>query len=363
MNSNRLSKSAPAGIMDESGGRGTTTGGCLGDGKEGNSRRRWMSTGVSTLKEIESWARQGQSASLDLSRHSGQLAENVTEERMLYGKLMELSKERYKFLSQNQYERKSFLDRQRQKSAALRNVLLDVGVDGQRTPWATSSASRENASTSQSDRRKSMSVMSRNNTLTTISESQLRTESKSAQPPSTSNPEQEDRLDYFFKTPASRSKSVTGYRKDKLFPTETASLDGTNSVFSAPENHKLPDLTQGAESRKTPGVRFANQDTVHKGSVATEPGGRASSARSAKSHVSTSTDGRRRGPPTNDRRYLRLASALCENYDLSKERVDVNDVIRALDSLHVPPKRLYTVYKPKTSIFLQRFLRERGIAI
>jgi hypothetical protein len=330
----RLSKSAPA-------------------GSEGNmNRKKWGAAGMSALKEIESWARQGQSASLDLSRHSGQLAENVTEERMLYGKLLEMSKERYKFLNQNNYEQKTFLDRQKMKSAALRHKLVDVGANGQRIAWVT--PSRDNTSTSLTEKGKSMS---RSAMGTSVSEVPLHS-SQDEDGEESVHHEQTGR-----KTRLKSGPSVIGYRRDKLFPTETASLDGVPSVASA-DNCKLPDLSAGTVSaaavldqRKTPGVRFAGDRS--KSSMNTSSHQYERRTTSAGSRLGST--GQRRERPVSDRRYLRLANALCENYGLDKQKVDVNHIIRALDSLHVAPKRVYTVHKPKTSIFLQRFLHDRGL--
>ncbi|KAH9508626.1 hypothetical protein Btru_052192, partial [Bulinus truncatus] len=80
---------------------------------------------TSAMKDILSWVNSsdGYSPTPEVTRNSSQLADNVTEERMLRSKLMELSKERYKFLVQNAYEMKVFSDRQ-QKKPELRHLFL-----------------------------------------------------------------------------------------------------------------------------------------------------------------------------------------------------------------------------------------------
>ena len=86
-------------------------------------KSKFVKNRTNAMKEIEAWIRKdGEPFPVpEASRMSGQLTDNVTEERMLKAKLWELSKERYKFLSQNSYEQKVFSDRQ-QRKAGLRRV-------------------------------------------------------------------------------------------------------------------------------------------------------------------------------------------------------------------------------------------------
>ncbi len=72
-----------------------------------------------SMKEMIAWANEGnEGITLDntCARSSGQLMDNVTEQRMLNAKIWDLSKERQKFKSQNAYERKMFLEKQARKS-------------------------------------------------------------------------------------------------------------------------------------------------------------------------------------------------------------------------------------------------------
>ncbi|KAL8574906.1 hypothetical protein ACOMHN_063600 [Nucella lapillus] len=73
------------------------------------------------MKEMQAWARRAEEpgACCPVTRMSGQLTDNVTEERLLRAKLWELSKERYKFLLQNSYEKKLFADRMYRKTQAI----------------------------------------------------------------------------------------------------------------------------------------------------------------------------------------------------------------------------------------------------
>ncbi|KAK7111589.1 hypothetical protein V1264_011197 [Littorina saxatilis] len=83
---------------------------------------KFVKNRTNAMKEIEAWVKKDDdpwSSGIEASRMSGQLTDNVTEERMLRSKLWELSKERYKFLTQNNYEKKMFTDRMQRKSGAL----------------------------------------------------------------------------------------------------------------------------------------------------------------------------------------------------------------------------------------------------
>ena len=87
-------------------------------------------------REIERWARIG--VDLDYPktgsvRTTGQLSSNVTEQRLLETKVLELSRARYRFKSQNQYDRSMFLERQRRKSSIFRDLFADVTTDGHRS--------------------------------------------------------------------------------------------------------------------------------------------------------------------------------------------------------------------------------------
>ena len=96
-------------------------------------------------KEIDTWVRSDTDIQ-DTSRHSGHLTDNVTEQRMLMNKLYDLSKERYKFLSQSSFDKKLFLERQQRKSRPLRQMLEGVTSDGLRKSWSAEAYQRKSNS-------------------------------------------------------------------------------------------------------------------------------------------------------------------------------------------------------------------------
>lgn len=95
-------------------------------------KSKFVKNRTNAMKEIEAWVRKDNEsyAVPEASRMSGQLSDNVTEERMLKAKLWELSKERYKFLSQNSYEKKVFQDRQQKKNGLRRVSSATATSDG-----------------------------------------------------------------------------------------------------------------------------------------------------------------------------------------------------------------------------------------
>ncbi|CAH1273246.1 Hypp5070 [Branchiostoma lanceolatum] len=76
-------------------------------------------------KEIEEWISDVKREKSTV-RTSAQPAENYTEQRMLESKLYDLSKERYKFLSQANYQRKAFLDKQHRKTSVMKDLMRKV---------------------------------------------------------------------------------------------------------------------------------------------------------------------------------------------------------------------------------------------
>ncbi|KAL4240808.1 hypothetical protein ACF0H5_001596 [Mactra antiquata] len=78
--------------------------------------RRRKSTKTTCTKDIEDWVLSGKEQESETSRiRSGQIGENVTEERLLKARLMELGKERFKILSKCDQEIQSFKDKQKRK--------------------------------------------------------------------------------------------------------------------------------------------------------------------------------------------------------------------------------------------------------
>ncbi|XP_019644630.1 PREDICTED: uncharacterized protein LOC109485456 isoform X2 [Branchiostoma belcheri] len=84
-------------------------------------------------KEIEEWISDVKREKSTV-RTAAQPAENYTEQRMLESKLYDLSKERYKFLSQANYQRKAFLDKQQRKTSVMKDLMRKVDSGASHPP-------------------------------------------------------------------------------------------------------------------------------------------------------------------------------------------------------------------------------------
>lgn len=82
---------------------------------------RSKSKKTTAIKEIEEWVFSGKEHEQEASRlHSGQLAENITEERLLRSHMLELGKERFKMLSQHEHDIQTFKDKQKRKGFRIK---------------------------------------------------------------------------------------------------------------------------------------------------------------------------------------------------------------------------------------------------
>ncbi|XP_060561932.1 uncharacterized protein LOC132721626 [Ruditapes philippinarum] len=90
-----------------------------------NSVKKDKST---TIKEINSWINKGESDNLPRKSARGvnNLTENVTEERMLYSRQLELGRERYKFLTNHEYEKQKFVERQNNKDKMMKQFMASA---------------------------------------------------------------------------------------------------------------------------------------------------------------------------------------------------------------------------------------------
>lgn len=86
---------------------------------------------ITTIKEINAWVHKGNSdqSNRRTARNTGLLTENVTEERMLFAKQVELGRERYKFLANHTCEKHKFIERQRRKQKRLYTSMIGPGKD------------------------------------------------------------------------------------------------------------------------------------------------------------------------------------------------------------------------------------------
>lgn len=85
----------------------------------------------SASRQIQAWARGGdyENDSRDLGRHAGQLSDNITEQRVLQTRLLDLGRERYKAMTEREYQKNRFIDRQQQKTRVMRDLLRNINLE------------------------------------------------------------------------------------------------------------------------------------------------------------------------------------------------------------------------------------------
>lgn len=356
-------------------------------GSIAGDRQKWVSSRSNALKEIQIWATNGrENESSDNARHSGQLMDNVTEQRMLHSKLWDLSKERHKFLTQNAYEKKIFLDRQQRKSTALREMLDGLSADGRRISWGEEALKRraniENEGVESArvvflnrvDPRKrrdrprdtlSKDMESRHSSCPTPSEAGRRTHfslpqvvpsvvSQDSHIPG-KNPRDKTAGVVFSTEPKPVNKQYRTERPktsyDRMINTELQVADHPPTTvrfadFDAHDGGLTESMARNPAISKTWSTtsRLTQKTPCH-------------SARSR----STLGDGTCMSPAL-DSRYVMLKESLSGNYFRNGSNVDVMRIINRLEALHKPSKRGKDI-KPRMGQKIKEFIKERGLQI
>nr|XP_054762948.1 uncharacterized protein LOC129269471 [Lytechinus pictus] len=85
-------------------------------------------------KDIRDWAKPSRRTDDDDDEEGGdqgriigsQIKDNITEQRLFESRLLDLSKERYKFIVHVAWQRKAFMDKQRYKTSVMKDLLQNV---------------------------------------------------------------------------------------------------------------------------------------------------------------------------------------------------------------------------------------------
>ncbi|KAL8574541.1 hypothetical protein ACOMHN_057540 [Nucella lapillus] len=361
---------------------------------------------TNATKEMEAWAKKADEAGTsNASRMSGQLSDNVTEERMLRAKLWELSKERYKvycvvFLAQNAYEKKVFTDRMQRKSSLFVRRASSAVVSASSREGESSRAGQDtpkqrwqNARSALLDR---MDPTKRNKSAQSQPVGQTGQDGVDCTAPSAQQDDdkREERTDdkgsagsarsRFTPTvsirPASDRKNIPpplpsiaaaeGRDREETLtgkpPVSPITLTGIRNV----NFHKYSQSTRptGPESRGLSPRRLPSSGLV---SISRPPSAssKPASATSQQSAVDAfqgrqgilaSRYGMRLETKTEDPRYALLEKSLSP---LQKRRghsaTDVTSIVRSFDSLHVPPRRRKEA-KPKIELKALEYMEEQG---
>ena len=272
------------------------------------------------LKDIEDWVLSGTDMTREITRHAGQLAENVTEERLLRTKLMELGKERYKSLAKHHYEKQAFAEKQRRKFAIIRRNRITTQSlnDAHSILTKTDKPSEYNYHKSYAIRPKTVQFeqnMVEQNALNTgdyISTGVY--EDRPNTVPTLS--EFEDQADDF----------------------DTSTSLGVYNQWSRPSTAATSGFTRSLGS--------ASSD---------------SSKSWVKDRKTTNRYGSKFAGLTHEPRYAKLEEALSQPYT-SKTKLDVKTIVQKIESLHTPGKTGSKEAKQTLERKIKGFMHEAGIA-
>ena len=278
-------------------------------------------------KDIEDWVLSGTDMTREITRHAGQLAENVTEERLLRTKLMELGKERFKSLAKHHYEKQAFAEKQKRKFAVLRKkrIVSQSLNDMNKSSYAHSILTTKSEKPSEYYFQKNYTLrpktvqfepdMANENTNGYISMG-LETERPNTVPNGSGDSEGEQFDNFATSTP------MDAYNQWSRPSTATTSIRLSRSLGSA-----------GSESSKS----WVKTEKVCR-------------------------YGSRFPGLTNEPRYAKLEESLSDTYT-SKLKEDVKTIVSGIESLHTPGKTGSKEAKQRLEGKIKEFMKEAGIVL
>ncbi|XP_033742264.1 uncharacterized protein LOC117328787 [Pecten maximus] len=289
---------------------------------------RLLAKKSNAMKEIEEWVMKDVSLN-DAASRIGKLPENVTEERMFKSRLFDIGKERYKYLSKNAYEMKMFSDKYKKKMALARQQLQShhrsLSANDVTRP-AKSDIDRARLSLDPRMLRRTQDTNHDMEEGTTPTLTRSKTVSFL---PSTLNKQQSDLSQPRTSTPA-RANS-----QQALFK----ALREKSQFNSRP-------LSRGTSFNQTP---RSDDDSSSKSWV--------------KRNKFSKYGGKVPGV-TEDPRYAQLEGSLSHFYQGKpgslESQPDVKQIVNSIGSLHKPSRNIKEV-RPKLTLKLQAFMKERGI--
>lgn len=268
---------------------------------------------ATATKDIEEWVHSGKDQDVDTSRiHSGQLTENVTEERLLRSRLMELGKERFKILSKCDHEIQAFKDKQNRKG--IRGTLA--------RPMSAF------------DRRSSLSARSL-----------------------TSRTNEPDGASLVLITPGVRQKNV----QFQVKPTKTECVKiNERQSYTRPQTvpAKMPRQQPGPILEEWKPLTMTNEWSRPSTASGVVTNGRHGPSVSALTTLKDERVGLRK--VSSEPRFTALESCLTENYT-SSCKVDVKSIIESITSLKIPIRAGSKEAKRELENKIKLFMEENNI--
>uniref|UniRef100_H2Y3K3 Uncharacterized protein n=2 Tax=Ciona intestinalis TaxID=7719 RepID=H2Y3K3_CIOIN len=81
------------------------------------------------VQEIEGWIASTRADTIKAgAARTNQPSKNITEQKMLDSKLYDMSKQRFNFVLQCQWQRKLFIEKQKRKTAVMRDLMKNVDI-------------------------------------------------------------------------------------------------------------------------------------------------------------------------------------------------------------------------------------------
>lgn len=301
-------------------------------------------------KEIESWGRDYGSLAEGSMRSAGQLTENVTEARMLQSRIMEMSRDRYKYVSQADFNKKFFLNAQQKKTKLMPSLLHGIDVEAwlskktaRHVPQFTSS-SASNARFAFLDRLEKQGEKCKD----------FEEEENPFDMPSAKPIPQQPNLPEFYRIRLQEQQEAemakTTFPTQPLLKPQTAAPKTV--AFCDKKQIKLPEVP----SSSTPSANQMTQRSKTMGVTPTPPAHK-EQLRRVKSSISSTKS-------VEDPRYRTLESSLSGKYSKPEERdhTHVQSIINAHDSLYIPSKQAANS-RPKVQKTILEYLRARGFDV
>ncbi|XP_041363541.1 uncharacterized protein LOC121379126 [Gigantopelta aegis] len=319
-------------------------------------KSKFTSNKSNATKEMEAWAKRDTDtlgASHEALRMAGQLSDNVTEERMLRSKLWELSKERHKFLLQNAYEKKMFMDKIMKKATTVRHYSAQTGT------MRRHSFETPNYSDSRSD------VASSIISVKSAPHTRLHTNARFALLERMDPKNGRDRPKEVKNMTSAEKTRVVTFRPQLVTEIESRAGKGKPACFSRHQtflpNEVTVQPTQAASrlARSIKAVATMSAVSQAFSSALKECDEDDSSSNSWTKKKNEKVLGAITGSTIRDPRYSHLEHALCP-IKSNAAPMDLKSVVGNLESLHLPP-RTPKEAKPKIELKAMEFMKERGI--
>lgn len=314
-----------------------------------NRKNFTFSSKANATKEIEAWGRDYGSLADSTMRGAGQLTENVTEARMLQSKIMEMSKERYKYMSQANCGMKFFLNAQKRKTRLMPQLLHGVDI----SYWLSKKSARHVPKFSSSPSNARFAFLERMETTGEKCKDFSEDSNPFDMPEKPKMPEKQ--LPEFYRIRLKEQEEeelakATFSTQPVLRPQTQKAVKFCSSNGNG-NDIRLPELNQMV--RNMPISRSQTQLSHHEESDGND--------RRNMRRVQSGPASQR---SIKDQRYKNLQDSLSDQYKSETVNASsVQSIINAQDALHMPSRMSTRNSRPKVQKTILEYLRARGFDV